>query len=99
MTMPTDVQVSCIRKRDRLNPHERIEGLGGVHGGTRWYQLEDVIIAELEKPDGTRRWNYFTSVNGRTVRVIVAVHNGRKYLKTEADGYSPNNLLELSPCP
>jgi len=30
--------------------------------------------------------------------VIVAVHNGRKYLKTAADGYSPDNLLALPEC-
>jgi Protein of unknown function (DUF3892) len=36
---------------------------------------------------------------GRTVAVIVAFHSGRKYLKTEADGYSPDNLLALPECP
>jgi hypothetical protein len=34
-------------------------------------------------------------VNGRSVWVIIAIHNGREYLKTEADGYEPNNLLSL----
>lgn len=97
--MVTNVQVSCIRKRERQNPHERIEGLGGVHNGQRWYQLEDAIIAELEKPLSVRQFNYFTNVNGRTAVVIVATHNGRKYLKTQADGYSPDNLLSLQPCP
>jgi hypothetical protein len=38
-------------------------------------------------------------VNGRTVWVKVAVHGGRKYLKTENDGYSPDNLLALRDCP
>jgi len=36
---------------------------------------------------------------GRRVRVIVETHNRRKYLKTEADGYAPNNLLALPECP
>ncbi len=50
--MAVDIQVSCIRKRgDHYNPHERIEGLGGVHNGTRWYMPEADIIAELEKPN------------------------------------------------
>jgi hypothetical protein len=31
--------------------------------------------------------------------MVVAAHNGRLYLKTEADGYAPNNLLNLAPCP
>jgi hypothetical protein len=43
--------------------------------------------------------SYYVSVGGRTVAVIVAVHNGRKYLKTEADGYSPDNFLALPECP
>ena len=42
---------------------------------------------------------YYTSVFGRSVWVVVAVHNGRKYLKTTADGYEPNNLLSLRDCP
>lgn len=95
-----NVQVGCIRKRENhYNPHERIQGLGGVHNGKRWYQSEDDIIAEIQKPDYERCWNYYTSVNGHSVWVIVAVHNGRKYLKTEADGYSPDNLLALPECP
>jgi len=98
--MPDNVQVSCIRKRDgHYNPHERIEGLGGVHGGTRWYMPENDIIEELEKPVYARRWNFYTSVNGHTAWVIVATHNSRKYLKTDADGYQQNNLLALQECP
>jgi hypothetical protein len=94
------VQVSCIRKRgNHYDPHERIEGLGGVHSGKRWYMLEDAVIAELEKPTGRRRWDFYTSVGGRSAWVVVAVHNSRKYLKTTADGYSPNNLLSLPECP
>jgi hypothetical protein len=98
--MAENVQVSCIRKRgDHFNPHERIEGLGGVHGSKRWYMSENDIIAELEKPDATRRWNFYTSVNGKSAWVVVAVHERRKYLKTESDGYAPNNLLSLQECP
>jgi hypothetical protein len=32
------------------------------------------------------RWKFYTSVNGRSVWVIIAIYNGREYLKTEADG-------------
>lgn len=95
-----NVQVSCITKRgDHYNPHERIQGLGGVSGSQRWWMSENDIIAELEKPGGSRRWNFCVSINNKSVWVIVATHNGRKYLKTEADGYAPNNLLNLPECP
>lgn len=98
--MAENVQVSCIRKRgNHFNPHERIEGLGGVHGGKRWYLPEDQIIAELQTSAATRRWNFYTSVDGKVAWIIVAVHEGRYYLKTEADGYAPNNLLSLPECP
>ena len=97
--MAINVQVSCIRKRERQNPHERIEGVGGVHVSQRWYMTEEDIIAELEKPRSIRQWNFYTSVNGKSVWIVVAVHNGRKYLKTTADSYAPNNLLSLPECP
>jgi uncharacterized protein DUF3892 len=98
--MAEDVEVSCIRKHgDHYNPHERIEGLGGMYGGKRWYMLEAEIIAELKKSDPPRRWNFYTKVNGKTAWVVVAVHNHREYLKTEPDGYAPNNLLNLGDCP
>ena len=94
--MATAVQVSCIRKRgSHYNPHERIEGIGGVHNGQRWYMLEDAAIRDIE--NGT--YNFYVMVNGRAVDVIVGTHNGRKYLKTRADGYEPNNLLALPECP
>ena len=97
--MAVNVQVSCIRKRDRQNPHERIEGLGGMHLGQRWYLEEEVIIAELEKPESVRQWNFYTLVDGKTAWVVVAVHNGRKYLRTTADTTTRNHLLSLPECP
>jgi hypothetical protein len=98
--MAENVQVTCIRKRGgHYNPHERIQGIGGVHRGQRWYMLEDKAIAELEKPQSMRSWNFYTSQNGHSAWVVVDVHNGRKYLKTEPDRYPENNLLNLPECP
>jgi len=42
---------------------------------------------------------YYVSKGGRTVPVIIAIHQGRPYLKTQDDGYSPDNLLALPECP
>ena len=90
------IQVSCIKKRgDHYNPHERIEGLGGVHNGQRWYDLENNIISFISMGIHT----YYVVVDGKQVIVIVAEHNQRKYLKTVPDGYAPNNLLNLPECP
>jgi hypothetical protein len=83
-------QVTCITKREHHNPHERIHGIGG----SGWWRAEDDAIRDVER-DST---SYYVSVGGKSVRVIVATHNGRKYLKTETDGYAPNNLLSLPNC-
>jgi hypothetical protein len=98
-TMTTRVRVACIRKRDRTNPHERIEGIGGQNPSgsspPNWYMLEDVVIAAIR----SKIYDFYVSVGGREVAVVVANHNNRDYLKTTADGYAPNNLLSLPDCP
>lgn len=93
--MATQVQISCINKRQHQNPHERITHVGGVHGGQFWKLPEADAVQGIKS--GT--YQFWTSVNGKGVWVVVAVHNGREYLKTEPDGYAPNNLLSLPECP
>ena len=93
--MATTVQVSCINKRQHQNPHERITHIGGMNAdGTRWKMTEPDAIVATE----TQRFSFYVSLAGKGVWVVVAVHEGRKYLKTEADGYAPNNLLSLREC-
>jgi hypothetical protein len=69
--------------------------VGGFHDGRRWLLDEDTAIREAQ----LRRYDFYVDMNGRYVEVIVATHNGRKYLKTVTDGYAPNNLLNLPECP
>jgi hypothetical protein len=89
-------QIRCIRKWERNNPHERITHVGGVNpNGQRWKLAQEEAIAGIEN----RTYQFFVNVNFREVDVIVATHQGRKYLKTVADGYAPNNLLNLPECP
>jgi hypothetical protein len=89
-------QVMCINKRgNHYAAHERIQSIGGVANGYRWKDAEAVAIANVER-DPT---SYYTSVNGKSAWVVVASYNGRKYLKTQNDGYSPDNLLSLPECP
>lgn len=95
--MAADVEIKCINKNDRYDPHERIKNVGGVNGdGTRWRLSQEEAIAGIE----AGKWSFYVLQLGSIVRVIVATSRyGNKYLKTEADGEQPNNLLSLPECP
>ena len=94
--MTDNVQITCIKKSDRQNPHERIQGVGGVNpDGTRWYLLEDQAITGIE----AGKWRFWTSGGGKRAWGVIVTHRGRQYLKTEPDGVRPDNLLSLQECP
>lgn len=94
--MSVDVQIHCIRKSDRQNPHERIQAVGGINpDGSRWRLSEDDAIEGIR----AGKWRFWTAGGGRSVWVIIAMHLGRPYLKTEPDGIRPDNLLALPECP
>ena len=86
-------QITCITKLgDHYNPHERITHVGNQAEG--WIRTESSVIQRLEN----RTDSFYTLVNGKQAEIVVAVYGGRKYLKTESDGYAPNNLLALREC-
>jgi hypothetical protein len=91
----------CITKRgDHYNPHERIQGIGGrdasltILGGAWWRAEDDAINDVLRDPH-----SYYVSEGDHTVWVIVSERYGRKFLTTERDGVTCDNLLHLPECP
>lgn len=62
--------------------------------GTGWSHSKATAVANIRRDPSA----YYVSVGGRTVYVHVGTRNGRDYLTTSADGYSPNNLDNLFDC-
>ena len=96
--MTQRVRISCINKTDRYNPHERISHVGGVSpNGTRWHMTEARANGGIKAGE----WSFYVEQPaGHVVNVIIARSAaGNEYLKTEADGEQPDNLLSLSECP
>ena len=94
--MPTRHEISCINKSDRPNPHERITHVGGRNpDGTVWKLTQQDAIQGIQS--GKR--SFFVKQGVSTVEVVVAVSRfGNYYLKTQADGEMPDNLLSLPEC-
>lgn len=83
-------EITCINKTDRQSAHERIRSIGGR--GWRISQEEAIRRIDLKTEE------FYVSKGGSRVKVITAVRNGYKYIKTENDGEQPNNLLSLPEC-
>jgi len=55
----------------------------------------DTAIGFIERGE----WEFYTRDGIYEAKVIVAKHLGHKYLKTENDRDTPDNLLSLDECP
>jgi Protein of unknown function (DUF3892) len=95
--MAMRVQIRCINKNPRNDPHKRINHIGGINpDGTAWKLAEDQAINDIK----AGKWTFFVNVNNQPVDVEIATSPyGHEYLKTVADGVEPNNLLSLPECP
>jgi hypothetical protein len=92
--MTQSAQIKCINKNPREDRHHSITHVGG-YADRQWKITKEEAIAHIENGE----WTFYTLVNGQRAEVIVATHEGRKYLKTTADYDTPDNLLSLPECP
>lgn len=94
--MAIKLQVGCVRKDAGTEPHRRILGIGGRYAnGSSWYLSEAEAIELIQKD----KWKFYVSVGVKRLKVRVAKHAGRGYLRTDPDTTSANNLENLPPCP
>jgi|ERR1700674_1860684 len=92
--MATRYRVTCTVHNET---HERIVEIGcqdGSGASKRFSEAEAIDLIESNHAEF-----YVDRPEGHTVKVIVEkTREGRKFLKTEADGEKPNNLLSLPTC-
>ena len=91
------VQITCINKTDRPNPHEAIESIGWKNpDGNRWKCSQKQAIEWIE----SKKYSFYVQVGQNKVDVIVSTSPyGNKYIKTTADNTWKDNLLSLTECP
>ncbi|NKM63098.1 DUF3892 domain-containing protein [Rhizobium leguminosarum bv. viciae] len=94
--MANTAQIKCINKNPRNDIYHAITHVGGFTD-KQWKLTLDDAIGKIER----REWAFYVDrPRGDRVWVEVAVSRfGNKYLKTDADGDEPNNLLSLPECP
>lgn len=87
-----DVQVTCINKTPRDDPHQGITHLGGPS----WKWTRQQVIDSIKSKTNT----FYTLVNGNRGDIGVVTDNARglEYLRTYADGRWNDNLLALPEC-
>jgi Protein of unknown function (DUF3892) len=93
--MSTRRRISCINKQDHPNPHEKILNIGGIFDGEGWKYSQARAVAFTER--GV--YSFYMTIGKSVIDVIVATHNGHKYLKTQPDASGNDNLLSLPECP
>ena len=96
LTMTNTAQIKCINKDVRYDPYSAITHVGGFVT-SRWKLTTADAVSKIERGE----WAFYVErPAGDRVWVQVATSRyGNKYLKTEADGDEPNNLLSLPECP
>jgi hypothetical protein len=95
-TMRRGIRVDCIERADRSSPYHRIRSIGGLGpDGLRWRLTEEAAITAI---DDERAVFYIEWPHGHRVDIVAAQGLGKRYLKSQSDGESPDQLLGLPDC-
>ena len=90
------IRIDCVVRSDRVSPHHRIRAIGGRgRDGQDWRLSEDAAITAIEFDRGSF---YVEWPKGHRLDVLVAQGLGKRYLRAESDGESPDRLLALPEC-
>lgn len=90
------IRIECVTRTDRVAPHYRIRAVGGRgRDGEQWRLSEEAAIAAIENERATF---YVERPKGHRLDVVVGQGLGKRYLRTESDGESPDLLLGLPDC-
>ena len=90
------IRVECVVRTDRVSPHHRIRAIGGIgRDGVAWRLGEEAAIAAI---DNERATFWVERPAGHRLDVVVGQGLGKRFLRTESDGESPDRLLALPDC-
>ena len=90
------LRVDCVVRTDRVSPHHRIRAIGGTgRDGRTWRLGEEAAIAAIDNENASF---YVEQPRGHRIDIVVGQGLGKRYLKTEIDGESPDTLLALPDC-
>jgi hypothetical protein len=90
-----DHLVSCSQKARIFGEDYEVASISGMDtDGSTWKLSQSQAIAEIE----SGKEAYFVQLEGSVAPLIVAIHNGAKYLKTQLDPDIPIILLALPDC-
>jgi hypothetical protein len=86
-------RVTCTTKREK---NEGIISLGCYSPGNVFFAFTEAEV--IERLESRRDTFYVERPNGHIADLEVAEREGKKYVKTVADGERPDNLLSLPTC-